>query len=140
MAEWLKAHAWKACMRATVSWVRIPSSPPRKILQDAIACEYKGYAREDIAAIDKKSEPRRSDELRKLRTKLYADYKQDLSRYRELACQLHKDRKVGLDDPEKPVCRDIHTNISLKHNHLFNNLAHLHYIDELLSFQNDLFG
>jgi len=29
MAEWLKAHAWKACIRATVSWVRIPLPPPR---------------------------------------------------------------------------------------------------------------
>src|SRR5271166_2850673 len=29
MAEWLKAHAWKACMRETVSWVRIPLPPPR---------------------------------------------------------------------------------------------------------------
>ena len=28
MAEWLKAHAWKACRRATVSRVRIPLSPP----------------------------------------------------------------------------------------------------------------
>src|SRR5215510_15370805 len=28
MAEWLKAHAWKACIRATVSWVRIPLPPP----------------------------------------------------------------------------------------------------------------
>ena len=28
VAEWLKAHAWKACMRATVSRVRIPLSPP----------------------------------------------------------------------------------------------------------------
>ena len=28
MAEWLKAHAWKACMRETVSWVRIPLPPP----------------------------------------------------------------------------------------------------------------
>ena len=27
VAEWLKAHAWKACIRATVSGVRIPSSP-----------------------------------------------------------------------------------------------------------------
>src|SRR5437763_7968 len=29
MAEWLKAHAWKACVRETVPWVRIPLSPPR---------------------------------------------------------------------------------------------------------------
>jgi hypothetical protein len=30
MAEWLKAHAWKACVRETVPWVRIPLSPPPK--------------------------------------------------------------------------------------------------------------
>src|SRR5258708_15570339 len=30
MAEWLKAHAWKACVRETVPWVRIPLSPPLK--------------------------------------------------------------------------------------------------------------
>ena len=28
MAEWLKAHAWKACIGETLSWVRIPFSPP----------------------------------------------------------------------------------------------------------------
>ena len=27
MAEWLKAHAWKACKRLRVSGVRIPPSP-----------------------------------------------------------------------------------------------------------------
>ncbi len=29
VAEWLKAHAWKACKEATLSWVRIPFSPPK---------------------------------------------------------------------------------------------------------------
>ena len=28
VAEWLKAHAWKVCMRETVSRVRIPLPPP----------------------------------------------------------------------------------------------------------------
>ena len=28
MAEWFKAHAWKACVRESVPWVRIPLSPP----------------------------------------------------------------------------------------------------------------
>jgi hypothetical protein len=28
MAERLKAHAWKACVRESVPWVRIPLSPP----------------------------------------------------------------------------------------------------------------
>src|SRR4051812_46483922 len=31
MAEWLKAHAWKACVRETVPWVRIPLSPPQTL-------------------------------------------------------------------------------------------------------------
>ena len=31
MAEWLKAHAWKACIRETVSWVRIPLPPPETL-------------------------------------------------------------------------------------------------------------
>ena len=28
MAERFKAHAWKACKGETLSWVRIPFSPP----------------------------------------------------------------------------------------------------------------
>ena len=28
MAEWLKAHAWKACLGETLTWVRIPLAPP----------------------------------------------------------------------------------------------------------------
>ena len=28
MAEWFKAHAWKACKGEALSWVRIPFSPP----------------------------------------------------------------------------------------------------------------
>ena len=34
VAEWLKAHAWKACKRATVSRVRIPFSPPFHLTQN----------------------------------------------------------------------------------------------------------
>ena len=32
VAEWLKAHAWKACLRETVTRVRIPPSPPHSPL------------------------------------------------------------------------------------------------------------
>lgn len=28
VAEWSKAHAWKVCIGVTLSWVRIPPSPP----------------------------------------------------------------------------------------------------------------
>ena len=35
----------------------------------------------------------------------------------------------------QPICSDIHTNMSLKHNHLYDDFAHLVYIDDLLSQQ-----
>jgi hypothetical protein len=28
VSEWLKEHAWKACVREIVPWVRIPPPPP----------------------------------------------------------------------------------------------------------------
>src|SRR5215831_17647189 len=48
MAEWLKAHAWKACIRATVSRVRIPLPP----LPDDFCLEpgAAAYDRGEIAA------------------------------------------------------------------------------------------
>ena len=33
LSEWFKEHAWKVCMRETVSGVRIPNSPRKKILK-----------------------------------------------------------------------------------------------------------
>src|SRR4030095_15991892 len=30
MSEWLKEHAWKACLGETPTWVRIPLSPPKR--------------------------------------------------------------------------------------------------------------
>src|ERR1035438_5848010 len=32
LAEWLKAHAWKACLGETLTWVRIPLSPPAQVV------------------------------------------------------------------------------------------------------------
>jgi hypothetical protein len=34
MAEWLKAHAWKACLGETLTRVRIPLSPPNSLYED----------------------------------------------------------------------------------------------------------
>ena len=39
VAEWLKAHAWNACIRETVSRVRIPLSPPAPECPASIAIE-----------------------------------------------------------------------------------------------------
>jgi hypothetical protein len=39
VAEWLKAHAWKACLRETVTWVRIPLPPPPSVLMHSLGFE-----------------------------------------------------------------------------------------------------
>src|SRR5215472_4886534 len=36
MSEWLKEHAWKACVGETLPWVRIPPSPPTESLQGEV--------------------------------------------------------------------------------------------------------
>ncbi len=43
VAEWSKAHAWKVCIGVTLSWVRIPPSPPQidSFASDAVN---QGYA------------------------------------------------------------------------------------------------
>ena len=41
MSEWSKEHAWKACVRVSVPRVRIPLSPPPKLIKkcyDAAVC------------------------------------------------------------------------------------------------------
>ena len=43
VAEWLKAHAWKACKRETVSGVRIPSSPHNKLKNYCLPMIYKVF-------------------------------------------------------------------------------------------------
>jgi len=113
---------------------------PKQILKAVTEEGYKGYRAEDIANHDKKPEPERSEALRRLKAEIMACFRKDLSRYRELALTLHQRRKQGEDAPDMPVCSDLHTNISLKYCHLFNDFAHLKELDELLSYQVDLFG
>ena len=38
MAEWLKAHAWKACVGETLPRVRIPLSPPTQYESKRLRC------------------------------------------------------------------------------------------------------
>jgi hypothetical protein len=37
VAEWFKAHAWKACVAEMLPGVRIPSPPPRERVKNAPA-------------------------------------------------------------------------------------------------------
>lgn len=112
---------------------------PKQIKQSVRESGYQGYMREDIKDANNKAEPQRSHELRAIRTKVMDDLTRDLSSYRARARELAAFRKIKAE-PSEPSCADIHTNISLKHNHLFNDFAHLIWLDELLARQGDLFA
>lgn len=113
---------------------------PKEVLEQLKKSNYQGYMQNDIAAANDKTEPQRSEALRNIREKVLADFHNDLSRYRKFACELRQQRNQGTDMEERPICSDIYTSISLKYCHLYNDLAHLKYLDELLAFQGDLFG
>lgn len=113
---------------------------PKQIREATRQSGYSGYARDDIYAADRKAEPQRSATLRQYREKFEADLKQDLRFYRRTALTLHRYRKQR-GTQETPVCSDdVHMAMSLKHNHLVNDFAHLILINALLSQQGDLFG
>lgn len=112
----------------------------KQIQLSAKASGYRGYRSEEIEKADQMNEPRRSESLRSLREVAKHELGQDVARYRELARQLARRREAGVENVEDGGCADIHTNISLKHNHIYNELAHILVIDELLSKQGDLFG
>lgn len=117
---------------------------PKAILASAIKNKYQGYKRDDINQADDRAEPERSSSLRLLRQEALNDFRSNLAIYRKYACELREYRL--LDEAgqkahdEKSFCSDIHLNMSLKYCHLYNDLAHLYLIDELLSYQADLFA
>ncbi len=112
---------------------------PKSILRMVIASGYQGYRAEEIEHADRLAEPERSAALRDIRQSVLTDYRVDLARYRILAGELRRFRCENSAILEQSICSDIHTSMSLKYCHLYNDLAHLHRIDELLSVQRDLF-
>ena len=113
---------------------------PKQIKASVIRSGYKGYLGEDIAAADRKPEPQRSQALKRFRARALEELRRDIRDYRRRALELHRYRTAN-SIPDRPTCcADIHTNISLKHNHLVNDFAHLVAIDALLEVQGDLFG
>lgn len=117
-----------------------PVLPPSVIRAEVVNCNYRGHMERDISRIDALAEPKRSEELRKLREKVLADYRRDLAGYRKAARDLHAFRREHPEAVDEPFHDSVHTALSLKHNHLFNDFAHRIVLDELLSVQPDLFG
>lgn len=113
--------------------------PPKAILQEVQRRGYRGYMAHRIERIDSKPEPQRSHALRVIKAEVMDELRDNLSRYRECARELAAFRRGFGSSDCAPLCENIHTNICLKHNHLYNDFAHLIVLDELLSAQPDFF-
>ena len=96
------------------------------------------YLEWDIEKMNSFTEPKRSVALRKMRNKVHTNLVRDISRYREVARELAGHRRLIAG--EAPVFTEIHGAVALKHNHLSNEFANLHIIDDLLAKRPDLFG
>ena len=105
---------------------------PKEILTTVKLSSYQGYMAADIERIDKKAEPERSKALREIKDKFVKDLWRDISCYRNLAHKLRVERKTSSIDALSFSCNELHTSMSLKHNHIYNDLAHLNYLDGLL--------
>jgi len=90
--------------------------------------------------VAKRAEPKRSEDLRKIRAKVIDDLYSDISRYRQVTFKLRAHRRDSTtNDLEAISCDDIHVSMSLKHAHIYNGFAHLNTLDNLSQQQGDLF-
>lgn len=105
---------------------------PTQIMLAVQTAQYRSYLKDDIESINKRAEPKRKKQLKNLRTNCRNRLKDDLERYRELVIELRAYRKQHGEIDESDDCSELFMSLSLKHNHIFNHMAALHYIDELL--------
>lgn len=130
---YISGHPWYYVLGGTIL-------TPKQIMSKVQMKEYKGYMWDAMQAADNKPEPQRSEALREIWEKVLKDYRSDLSTYRKYVHKLRRYRRENFQTIDRLVCEDIHVSISLKHNHLYNDFAHLIRLHDLLSYQPDLFA
>lgn len=113
---------------------------PKQILEAVKENGYQGYMAEDIREADRKPGGKRTEVLHKIKSEVLESLRKDISAYRQYACWLHRYRRTHAHSETAPTCEGIHVAISLKYCHIYNDMAHLHTLDHLLSAQPDLFG
>ncbi|MEM6844646.1 MAG: hypothetical protein AAF632_20685 [Bacteroidota bacterium] len=111
----------------------------KQIRQSVNESDYKGYLADTIEQAASRAEPARSTALRDLKATVLKEFKWNVSRYREVGLALHRFRKEQGSTNGQPECHDVHTSVSLKHNHLYNDFANLRTIEHYLNYQPDLF-
>lgn len=117
-----------------------PVPRPSQIREDARASGYRGWRERYILQMAALPEPQRSIQLRNLREEVLGEYRRDISGYRVCANALRRHRQGLPPKRQRPAWEDVHTDMGLKYCHLFNDFAHLCWLDDLLARQADLFG
>lgn len=117
---------------------------PAAIMEEVKQNNYRSYIADDITKAGNMAEPKRSTKLRAIKAQHVKRLEDNLERYRELVQELREHRKAhGLIDADEDSCLDLYVSLSLKHNHIYNDMAVLLYADTLLckqAVQLDLFG
>ena len=113
-------------------YYRLGEKPPslKAIRENAIHQKYQGYLSDDIAKARRHSEPKRSEQLQQYITKITADLWRDIACYRQLRRHYALLSLEGKLNENPDICNDIHTSLSLKHNHLSNHFIHLHQLQQ----------
>ncbi|MGR3507854.1 MAG: hypothetical protein ACU0FF_01050 [Sulfitobacter sp.] len=112
--------------------------PPKSIRFEVRLEGYKGYRRDEILSAANKAEPQRSQSLRKIRDEVMRSLRLNISRYREVARELHAYRREHADQPLPTCSASVHTSMGLKFSHIYNDFGHLELLDSLPQ-QVDLF-
>ncbi|WHP69397.1 hypothetical protein [Phaeobacter inhibens] len=99
---------------------------------------YEGCLADDIKATARKAEPQRTHAINAMRHKLIDDLHRDISIYRRCVRELSRYR-LEHSEASGTCCAEIHTSMSLKHNHIYNGFANLKTLEALPAQQMDLF-
>lgn len=113
--------------------------PKLKDIKNSVHSDgYEGYLADEIKALGRKHEPQRTRAINAMRSKLIDDLRRDISIYRRCVRELRQYRQ---EHPERKcaTCAEIHTSMSLKHNHIYNGFANLRTLKMLPEQQLDLF-
>lgn len=105
--------------------------PPKVIRATMRISGYQGYRAEEIRAVAAMAEPQRTRRLRQIREEVLLTLRADISRYREVVRELHIYRWETAGQPVPSCSAPVHTSVSLKHNHIYNDFAHLYLLDSI---------
>ena len=116
---------------------------PSAIMEEVKKENYRSYIADDITKAGNMAEPKRSKKLHAIKAQHVEILARDLEIYRKYVQEIRELRKAQGDVDLSKGCLDLYVSLSLKHNHIYNDMAVLLYADTLLckpAAQLDLFG